>query len=78
MILAGDIGGTSTRLGFYDIQGDRPNLVAQETFPSRTEGGLEAIIRHYPGDRNAAEFQDLLLYAKQMWFSNGIHHHIRN
>ena len=47
MILAGDIGGTSTRLGFYDIQGDRPNLVAQETFPSRTEGGLEAIIRQF-------------------------------
>jgi len=47
MILAGDIGGTNTRLGFYDIKGKRPNLLAQETFSSRTPGGLHAIIREF-------------------------------
>jgi dipeptidyl-peptidase III len=38
----------------------------------------EGIIRHYPGDRDAKPFQGLLLYAKQMWFANGIHHHYAN
>ena len=38
----------------------------------------EGIIRHYPGDRDAEPFQGLLLYAKQMWFANGIHHHYSN
>jgi glucokinase len=47
MILAGDIGGTNTRLGFYDIKGKRPNLLAQETFPSNTPGGLHAIIQRF-------------------------------
>jgi dipeptidyl-peptidase III len=36
---------------------------------------IEAIIGHYPGDRNSEEFQHLLTYAKQMWFASGIHHH---
>jgi dipeptidyl-peptidase-3 len=39
---------------------------------------LEGIIRHYPGDRDAEPFQGLLLYTKQMWFANGIHHHYAN
>ena len=36
---------------------------------------LEHIIRHYPGDRDTDDFDALLVYAKRMWFSNGIHHH---
>lgn len=39
---------------------------------------LEQIIEHYPGNRDAAEFQQLLTYAKQVWFANGIHHHYSN
>ncbi|MGC3981655.1 MAG: hypothetical protein QM808_10365 [Steroidobacteraceae bacterium] len=39
---------------------------------------LEQIVEHYPGDRNAAEFQQLLTYARQVWFANGIHHHYSN
>lgn len=39
---------------------------------------LEAVIRHYPDDRNTDEFQALQLYVKQMWFANGIHHHYSN
>ena len=36
---------------------------------------LERIIQYYPGDRNTAEFQAFLLYAKKVFFANGIHHH---
>lgn len=36
---------------------------------------LEQIVEHYPGDRSTADFAALLSYAKQVWFSNGIHHH---
>ncbi len=36
---------------------------------------LEQIVRHYPGDRDTADFRALTLYLKRVWFSNGIHHH---
>jgi dipeptidyl-peptidase-3 len=39
---------------------------------------LETIIRDYPGDRSTDSFQALLVYAKRVWFSNGIHHHYGN
>jgi dipeptidyl-peptidase-3 len=36
---------------------------------------LEAIVRAYPGPRDTGDFDALMLYAKRVWFSNGIHHH---
>src|SRR5262245_53361218 len=36
---------------------------------------LEQIVRHYPGDRDTADFRALTLYLKRVWFANGIHHH---
>ena len=36
---------------------------------------LEQIVRHYPGDRDTADFRELALYLKRVWFANGIHHH---
>ena len=36
---------------------------------------LEAIARSYDGDRESDEFKSFLVYAKRVWFSNGIHHH---
>lgn len=36
---------------------------------------LERIICKYEGDRSVAEFQAFLLYAKKVFFANGIHHH---
>lgn len=36
---------------------------------------LEALVRNFDGDRNTADFQALLMYAKRVWFANGIHHH---
>ncbi|HBG54530.1 MAG TPA: dihydrofolate reductase, partial [Rikenellaceae bacterium] len=36
---------------------------------------LEAILETYTGDRETPEFQEFLVYAKRVFFSNGIHHH---
>jgi len=36
---------------------------------------LEAILETYTGNRETPEFQEFLVYAKRVFFSNGIHHH---
>lgn len=36
---------------------------------------VEDIISNYKGDRGCKEFQDFIVYAKRLFFSNGIHHH---
>jgi len=36
---------------------------------------LEKIIKEYKGDRECKDFQDFMVYAKRVFFSNGIHHH---
>ncbi len=36
---------------------------------------LETVYTDYQGDRNSADFKALEVYLKQVWFSNGIHHH---
>lgn len=36
---------------------------------------LESIISDYKGDRECRDFQDFMVYAKRVFFSNGIHHH---
>lgn len=36
---------------------------------------LSAIVDTYGGDRDSESFAKLLLYAKRVWFANGIHHH---
>ncbi len=36
---------------------------------------LEAIFNHYKGDRTTADWKAFEIYAKRVWFSNGIHHH---
>ena len=54
---------------FYD-QKFKHNLAIRKT--------LEGIIHNYKGDKSADEFQKLLVYAKRVFFSNGIHHHYSN
>ena len=39
---------------------------------------LEAVLRNYKGERSGADWENFLLYAKQVFFSNGIHHHYSN
>jgi len=36
---------------------------------------LEAIINTYSGDRNSDNYKAFLVYAKRVFFANGIHHH---
>ena len=36
---------------------------------------IEDILNKYEGDRESADFQDFTVYAKRVFFSNGIHHH---
>ncbi|MGE5796525.1 MAG: dipeptidyl-peptidase 3 family protein, partial [Ignavibacteria bacterium] len=39
---------------------------------------LEAVADSYGGDRKSDEFKKFMIYAKRVWFSNGIHHHYSN
>jgi glucokinase len=52
MILAGDIGGTSTRLGTFDVQGGRPVLVDAATFSSRDYVSLDHVVREFVESRS--------------------------
>lgn len=36
---------------------------------------LEAIISNYNGNVEDEQYQNFMVYAKRVWFSNGIHHH---
>ncbi len=36
---------------------------------------LEKIIREYAGDRETDGFRQFMLYARQVFFANGVHHH---
>lgn len=36
---------------------------------------IENILENYRGDRDSKDFQDFTVYAKRVFFSNGIHHH---
>jgi len=47
MILAGDIGGTSTRLALFDVAGGTLRAVARERYPSRDFQGLSEIVRTF-------------------------------
>ena len=41
----------------------------------RVRAALESILRAYQGNRETEEFQAFLVYAKKVFFANGIHHH---
>jgi dipeptidyl-peptidase III len=51
---------------FWD-QNFRYNLQIRKT--------IEAIIDSYSGDKESAEYKAFLVYAKRVFFANGIHHH---
>ncbi len=36
---------------------------------------IEAVFNTYKGDRSTADWKNFAVYAKRVWFSNGIHHH---
>ena len=47
MILAGDIGGTNSRLAFFDVSNGNFRLVSASVFPSRQYSGLDEIVSHF-------------------------------
>lgn len=47
LILAGDIGGTSTRLAYFDTADGQLRPVAEERFPSRDAASLEEIVDRF-------------------------------
>jgi glucokinase len=46
-VLAGDIGGTKTRLAVFDVTGTRLVTVAERTFQSREHASLDEIVRQF-------------------------------
>ncbi len=36
---------------------------------------VEKVLENYSGDRKGADFENFVIYAKRLFFSNGIHHH---
>ncbi len=53
-VLAGDIGGTKTRLAIFDVDGERLHAVAEETFRSQEHASLQAIIQTFLMSRDAS------------------------
>ena len=41
----------------------------------RVRHAVEQVLENYSGDRECSDFQDFTVYAKRLFFSNGIHHH---
>jgi dipeptidyl-peptidase-3 len=48
-------------------QNNRYNLAIRRT--------LEAVYANYKGDQSTKDYQELVVYLKRIWFSDGIHHH---
>jgi glucokinase len=53
MILAGDIGGTKTNLGLFDLVDGALTPRHQQSFPSKTYPGLESIIQEFMSGQEA-------------------------
>lgn len=51
-------------------QNNRHNLLVRRT--------IEGIVRTYSGKREGEPWDAFMVYAKRVWFSNGIHHHYSN
>lgn len=54
LILAGDIGGTSTRLAYFDSAGDMLVPLVEERFPSREAGSLLEIVGRFAAKQGLA------------------------
>ena len=52
-VLAGDIGGTKTRLAVFDVHGTRLETVTERSYSSKEYSGLEDIVRDFLGGNTA-------------------------
>jgi len=53
MILAGDVGGTTTRVGWFAVDGGRPVPQVVEKYASHAHAGLAEIVRQFVADHPA-------------------------
>ncbi|MEW6114257.1 MAG: glucokinase, partial [Thermodesulfobacteriota bacterium] len=51
-VLAGDVGGTKTNLGLFQLKGDRPEAIAVKSYPSSEYAGLEEVVLQFLHDQN--------------------------
>ncbi|HEV2421923.1 MAG TPA: glucokinase [Candidatus Acidoferrales bacterium] len=49
MILAGDVGGTNTRLAFFDLRNGQLEKISERTYPSREHASLDDIVADFVG-----------------------------
>lgn len=61
--------GLSGRDIMYD-QNYRHNLAIRDA--------IDKIVAGYEGDKSSEDWNNFIVYAKNVWFSNGIHHHYSN
>lgn len=54
LVLAGDIGGTSTRLAYFDAGDGKLTPLAEGRFPSREAGSLEEIVARFVAEQGLA------------------------
>lgn len=54
LVLAGDIGGTSTRLAYFDSNGGTLTPLVEKRFPSREAGSLEEIVSSFSAGQGLA------------------------
>ena len=47
----------------------------QGKYNLRIRKTLEAVYRHYEGNRESEDFKAFAVYLKRVWFASGIHHH---
>lgn len=47
----------------------------QGKYNLRIRKTLEAVYRHYEGNRESGDFKAFEVYLKRVWFASGIHHH---
>lgn len=52
MILAGDIGGTNTRLAFFEVDGEHLKPAVVDVFPSREHASLDEIVKKFVAAHN--------------------------
>jgi glucokinase len=53
LILAGDVGGTNTRLGLFELARRRLRLLSEKTYPSKKHKGLENILLNFLKEQKA-------------------------
>ena len=68
-VLAGDIGGTTTRLAYLDFDNGKPALKVEKHYPSREAGGLPEIVGRFIEEHGKSA--DHACFAVAGWVQNG-------